>query len=270
MLEKADEIGAHCLSGAVLDPRALRELIPDFETQAPLDTPVTADAVYFLTRENQFRLPVNPPFLRNHGNYIISLNRFVKWLGGLVEQAGVNIFTGFAGMEVLYHDGQVSGVRTDDKGIDRNGNPKSNFQPGYNLRAKVTVLAEGPRGSLTKQLIRFNDLDSGRNPQVYTVGVKELWDVPAGRVRRGQVMHTAGWPLNSGQFGGGFIYAPGRSMAGETNLPSGRVALRSYGSMSYAGLLSYIYADLKRDDPRVVRRRDLGIAGEAVKNPPLH
>ena len=159
----------------------LRELIPDFETQAPLDTPVTADAVYFLTRENQFRLPVNPPFLRNHGNYIISLNRFVKWLGGLVEQAGVNIFAGFAGMEVLYRDGRVSGVRTDDKGIDRNGNPKSNFQPGYNLRAKVTVLAEGPRGSLTKQLIRFNDLDSGRNPQVYTVGVKELWDVPAGR-----------------------------------------------------------------------------------------
>ena len=173
VLEKADEIGAHCLSGAVLDPRALRELVPDFAARgAPLDTPVTADAVYFLTREKQFRLPVNPPFLRNHGNYIISLNGFVKWLGGLVEQAGVNIFTGFAGMEVLYRDGRVSGVRTDDKGIDRNGNPKSNFQPGYDLHAKATVFAEGPRGSLTKQLIQARDLDSGRNPQVYTAGGK--------------------------------------------------------------------------------------------------
>src|SRR5689334_7611506 len=132
VLEKAGEIGAHCLSGAVLDPRALRELVPDFEARgAPLETPVTADAVYFFTSNGQFRLPFNPPFLRNHGNYIISLNRLVKWLGNLVEQAGINVFAGFAGMDVLYQDGRVAGVRTDDKRVNREGKPKANFQPGY-------------------------------------------------------------------------------------------------------------------------------------------
>jgi len=224
VLEKASEIGAHCLSGAVLDPRALRELIPDFEAQgAPLETPVTGDAVHFLTARHQFRLPVNPPFLRNHGNYVISLNAFVKWLGSLVEQAGANIFAGFAGMEVLYEGGRVAGVRTEDKGIDKNGTPKPNFQPGYDLKAKITVFAEGPRGSLTKQLIENRGLNAGRNPQVYTLGVKELWEVPAGRVARGQVMHTAGWPLSSRQFGGGFIYA-----LSDTRLSVGLVAGLDY------------------------------------------
>ena len=208
VLEKAGEIGAHCLSGAVLDPRALRELVPDFEARgAPLATPVTRDSVYYFTRGGDWRLPITPPFLRNHGNYIISLNKFAKWLGELVEYAGVSLFPGFAGMEVLYDGDRVVGVRADDKGIDRNGDRKPNFQPGYDLKAKVTVFAEGPRGSLTKQLVERMGLDRGCNPQVYTAGVKELWEVPAGRVTRGQVIHTAGWPLTSRQFGGGFVYA---------------------------------------------------------------
>jgi electron-transferring-flavoprotein dehydrogenase len=209
VLEKAGEIGAHCLSGAVLDPRGLRELIPDFSSQgAPLDAPVTGDSVYYFTERSQWKLPITPPFLNNHGNYVISLNKFVKWLGGLAEKAGVSLFAGFSGMEVLYEGGgRVVGVRTEDKGLDKNGKPKSNFQPGINLRAKVTVFAEGPRGSLGKQLVAQQGLDRGCNPQVYTLGVKELWEVPPGRLERGQVIHTAGWPLASSQFGGGFIYA---------------------------------------------------------------
>jgi electron-transferring-flavoprotein dehydrogenase len=208
VLEKAGEIGAHCLSGAVLDPRALRELVPDFESQgAPLETAVTADAVYYLTAASSWRLPMNPPFFNNHGNYIISLNKFVKWLGERVEREDVNLFAGFAGSEVLFEGERVVGVRTDDKGVDRDGRRKPNFQPGYDLRAKVTVFAEGPRGSLTKQLVKRLRLDRNRNPQVYAAGVKELWEIPAGRIRQGQVIHTAGWPLDSKHFGGGFIYA---------------------------------------------------------------
>ena len=208
MLEKAGEIGAHCLSGAVLDPRALSELIPDFERQgAPLESPVTGDSVFYFSKTGQWKLPINPPFFNNHGNYVISLNRLAKWMGERAEQAGISLFAGFAGTEVLYDGPRVVGVRTDDKGVDRNGNPKSNFQSGIDLRAKVTVFAEGPRGSLTKQLVSKLSLDRGRNPQVYSIGVKELWDIPAGRMKAGQVIHTAGWPLSSRQFGGGFIYA---------------------------------------------------------------
>ena len=208
VLEKAEEIGAHSLSGAVLDPRALRELLPDFEARsAPLDTPVTGDSVYYFTRNSQFKAPINPPFFHNHGNYIISLNRFVKWLGTQVEPTGVNLFPGFSGMEVLYDGNRVTGVRTDDKGVDKNGKPKSNYQPGYDLRAKVVVFAEGPRGSLTRQLVQKLKLDAGSNPQAYGIGVKELWDVPAGRLPKGRVVHTAGWPLTPKQFGGAFVYA---------------------------------------------------------------
>ena len=208
VLEKAAEIGAHALSGAVLDPRALRELIPDFEAQgAPLESPVTGDAVYYFTRKGQFKAPINPPFFHNHGNYLISLNKLVKWMAQQAERAGVTLFPGFSGMEVLYDGRRVAGVRTDDKGVDRNGNPKSNYQPGYDLRAKVTVFAEGPRGSLTKHLVAQFELDRGRNPQVHAIGVKEIWDVPAGRLPAGHVTHTAGWPLTPRQFGGGFFYA---------------------------------------------------------------
>lgn len=208
LLEKADQIGAHSLSGAVLDPRALRELVPDFEARgAPLESPVTRDSVLYLTRGGAWKLPITPPAFKNHGHYIISLNKLVQWLGGLVEKTGVSILPGTAGVEVLFDGSRVAGVRTDDKGIDRDGKQKPNFQPGYDLRARVTVFAEGPRGSLAKQLVSRLKLDQTSNPQVYTVGIKELWEIPPGRVARGEVIHTAGWPLTSRQFGGGFIYA---------------------------------------------------------------
>lgn len=205
VLEKAREIGAHQLSGAIMDPRGLRELVPDFEKSAPLDTPVTGDAVYYLTETGSFKLPITPPPLRNHGNYVISLNKLVKWLGGLVEKKGVNLFTQFAGKELLLEANGIAGVLTEDKGVDKNGKPKDNFTPGYELRAKVTVLAEGPRGSLTKELVNHFKLD-GLNPQVYGIGIKELWDVQPGRIGTGYVAHTLGWPLGSEIYGGGWIY----------------------------------------------------------------
>ena len=205
VLEKGREIGAHQLSGAVLDPRALAELVPDFAKTAPLDTPVTDDAAYFLTAKGSWKLPITPPPLRNHGNYVVSLNKLVKWLGGLVEQAGVNVFTQFAGAQLIHEGEAIAGVITEDKGRDKDGKPKDNFTPGYELRAKVTVLAEGARGSLTKDLVSKLKLD-GLNPQTYGIGIKELWDVQPGRIETGYVAHTAGWPLTSDIYGGGWIY----------------------------------------------------------------
>jgi electron-transferring-flavoprotein dehydrogenase len=206
VLEKAREIGQHCLSGALLDPRSMRELLPGFEMEAPLDAQVAREAVYFLTRGGKFKLPITPPPLRDHGNYVMSLNRFTKWLGSKVEEAGITIFTGFAGSELLVEDDRVVAVRTDDKGVDKSGERKANFEPGYDLRAKVTILAEGPRGSLTKALIGRFQLDRDRNPQTFGVGVKELWEVPAGRVVPGEVIYTLGWPLTSREYGGAWIY----------------------------------------------------------------
>jgi electron-transferring-flavoprotein dehydrogenase len=205
ILEKGRELGAHQLSGAVLDPRGLAELVPDFAKTAPLDTPVTDDAAYFLTARRAWKFPITPPPLRNHGNYIVSLSRMVKWLGGLVEQQGINIFTQFAGAELIYEGEAVAGVITEDKGRNKDGKPKDNFTPGYELRAKITVLAEGPRGSLAKHLVAGKNL-GGLNPQVYSVGVKELWEVPPGRIHPGWVAHTLGWPLDSSMYGGGWIY----------------------------------------------------------------
>ena len=205
VLEKAREIGAHQLSGAIMDPRGLHELVPDFEKSAPLDSPVTGDAAYYFTETSAHKLPITPPPLANHGNYIVSLNKLVKWLGGLVEKKGINLFTQFAGRELLYEKSGIAGVITEDKGLDKNGKPKDNFTPGYELRAKVTVLAEGPRGSLTKDLVARLKLD-GFNPQVYGIGIKELWDVQPGRIETGFVAHTLGWPFGSDLYGGGWIY----------------------------------------------------------------
>ncbi len=208
VLEKGRELGSHQLSGAVMDPRGLAELIPDFATSAPagaMDTPVTDDAAYFFTEKSSFKFPITPPPLANHGNYVVSLSKLVKWLGGLVEQKGVNVFTQFAGASLIYEREGLGGVITEDKGVDKDGKPKSNFTPGYELRAKVTVLAEGPRGSLTKQLVSKYKLD-GLNPQVYSIGVKELWEVPAGRVQPGFVAHTMGWPVPFDMYGGGWVY----------------------------------------------------------------
>ncbi|MBZ5570089.1 MAG: electron transfer flavoprotein-ubiquinone oxidoreductase [Acidobacteriia bacterium] len=206
VLEKAREIGQHCLSGALLDPRSMRELLPDFEKEAPLDAPVTKEAVYFLTKTGKFKFPITPPPMRDHGNYVISLNRFAKWMGEKVEATGITIFTGFAGSELLIEGDHVVGVRTDDKGVDKTGQQKGNFEPGYDLKAKVVILAEGTRGSLTKQLIARFQLDKDGNPQTYGVGVKELWEVPAGRIAPGEVIYTMGWPLTSREYGGAWIY----------------------------------------------------------------
>ena len=206
VLEKAREIGQHCLSGALLDPRSMRELLPGFEKEAPLDAQCNKEAVYFLTKTGKFKLPITPPPLRDHGNYVISINRFTKWLGSKVEEAGITVFTGFAGSELLYDGNRVAGVRTDDKGVDKQNQPKSNFEPGYDLKAKVTILAEGTRGSLTKQLVSKFDLMKDRNPQTYGVGVKELWEVPSGRIAPGEVIYTMGWPLTMKEYGGAWIY----------------------------------------------------------------
>ncbi|HZQ90811.1 MAG TPA: electron transfer flavoprotein-ubiquinone oxidoreductase [Terriglobales bacterium] len=206
VLEKAREIGQHCLSGALLDPRSMRELLPGFEKEAPLDAEVTKEAVYFLTEKSKFKFPIAPPPLRDHGNYVISLSRFTKWLGEKVEQAGITLFTGFAGSELLIEGQRVEGVRTDDKGVDKHGERKANFEPGYDLKAKITILAEGTRGSLSKQLVSAFQLDRDRNPQTYGVGVKELWEVPSGRIAAGEIMYTLGWPLTTKEYGGAWIY----------------------------------------------------------------
>ena len=207
LVEKGAEIGAHSLSGAVLDPISLKELIPDFkEKGAPVEAQVSEDHVYMLTGGGQFRLPIVPPPLQNHGNYVISLNQLVKWLGSQAEARGIDVLAGFPAAELLYEGDRVVGVRTGDKGIDKHGKKKSNFEAGVDLRAKITILAEGARGSLTKQLVSRLKLDAGKFPQVYTLGIKELWEVPKGRLAKGAVLHTMGFPLGTETFGGGFIY----------------------------------------------------------------
>ncbi|MCU1284992.1 MAG: Electron-transferring-flavoprotein dehydrogenase [Acidobacteriales bacterium] len=206
VLEKSRETAQHLLSGALLDPRSMRELLPGFEKEAPIDAEVVKEAVYFLTAKRKFKLPITPPPLRDHGNYVISINKFVKWMGEKVEAAGITVFNGFAGSELLIEGNRVIGVRTDDKGIDKEGNQKSNFEPGYDLKAKCVILAEGSRGSLTKQLVARFNLDKDRNPQTYGVGVKELWEVPNGRIAKGQVIYTMGYPLTTQEYGGAWIY----------------------------------------------------------------
>src|ERR1700761_4565725 len=213
VLEKAREVGQHCLSGALLDPRSMRELLPGFESEAPLDAEVTKESVYFLTKDKARKFPIVPPPLRDHGNYVISINKFVKWLGQKVEEAGITVFTGFAGSELLFEDdsrdpelARVTGVRTDDKGVDKQGQPKANFEPGYDLRAKITILAEGTRGNCAKQLIERLELEDFYHAQTYGVGIKELWEIPAGRVAKGEVIYTLGYPLTTREYGGAWIY----------------------------------------------------------------
>jgi electron-transferring-flavoprotein dehydrogenase len=205
VLEQGREIGAHQLSGAIMNPKALAELVPDFKQSAPLDTPVIDDAALFFTKGSSFRFPITPPPFKNKGNYVVSLSRMVKWLAGLVEKSGANLFTQFGGAQLIYEREGIAGVITEDKGVDKLGKPKDNYTPGYELRAKVTVLAEGPRGSLTKQLVEKKKLDN-INPQIYSIGVKELWDVQPGRIQPGYVAHTLGWPVPTDMYGGGWIY----------------------------------------------------------------
>jgi electron-transferring-flavoprotein dehydrogenase len=208
VLEKAREVGAHMLSGAMLDPSALKDLVPDFkEKGAPLASDVHEEQVYYLTRTGKIPFPVIPPPLQNHGNYIISLNRFVKWMGGLVEAEGVDLFAGFPASEILYENDRVVGVRTRDQGIDKHGAKKSTFEAGVDIRAKVTILCDGVRGNLTKQLVRRLALDAGKQPQLYAIGIKELWEVPKDRIKPGAVIHSLGYPLRMEEFGGAFLYS---------------------------------------------------------------
>jgi electron-transferring-flavoprotein dehydrogenase len=208
VIEKGAYVGAHILSGSVMDPRALKELMPDFVEQgAPLESPVKEDYFLYLTKTRAIRSPITPPPLKNHGYYIVSLNRLTAWLGEKCEEAGVNIFPEFPGADMLYdEDDRVVGVRTGDKGIDKEGKPKPNFEPGVDLRAKVTVLGEGPRGSLTKQLTQRLNLNNGREPQVYSLGIKELWELPDDRYSAGRVTHTLGFPSDAKTYGGGWVY----------------------------------------------------------------
>src|SRR5438094_5605888 len=234
VLEKGREIGAHQLSGAIMNPKALTELVPDFEKSAPLDTPVTEDAALLFTRGSSFRFPITPPPFKNKGNYVISLSKMTKWLGGLVEAAGVNVFKEFGGAELVYQGEGIGGVITEDKGLDKNGKPKDNYTPGYELRAKVTVLAEGTRGSLTKKLVTAKKLDN-INPQSYGIGIKELWDVQPGKIQPGFVAHTLGYPVPSSMYGGGWIYG----------LSNNRVSIRLVIALEYADPRCHPHAPLQ-------------------------
>jgi electron-transferring-flavoprotein dehydrogenase len=208
VLEKGSEIGAHILSGAVLEPRALAELFPDWkELGAPLNTPAAEDRLLFLTESRAWRLPT-PPQMANHGNYIISLGNLCRWLGAQAEALGVEIYPGFAAAEVLYdeNDGRVRGVATGDMGIGKDGAKTDAFQPGIELHARQTVFAEGCRGSLTKTLFERFALRDGVDPQTYGLGIKELWEIEPAKHRPGLVIHTTGWPLDARTYGGSFLY----------------------------------------------------------------
>ncbi len=206
VIEKAAEIGNHGISGAVMDPRAITELLPDWLASAPIESPVTSDELWFLTEGGKIKAPLTPPPLNNHGKYVASLQKMSKWLGEQAEAVGVQVFGEFPGQELLWDGDRVIGVRTGDKGVDHNGQPKSNYEPGADLLAKIVVLGEGPRGTLAKQAIPRLGLDDGRAPQVYAAGVKELWQLPDERFKAGSVIHTLGFPLPRETFGGGFIY----------------------------------------------------------------
>jgi electron-transferring-flavoprotein dehydrogenase len=216
VIEKAREAGLHQLSGALLDPSTLQDLIPDFESKgAPLGTPVDNDNIYFLTKESKIRLPITPPPFQNHGNYIISLSHLTKWLASQVEAEGIDLFWGFPGQHVLYdrppdayeHPPRIIGVRTGDRGLNKEGKPKGAFEPGADIHAKVTIFADGVRGHLTKQLYRDLQIGLGAEPPQYAIGIKELWDVPKDRLKPGTVIHTLGYPLRQEEFGGSWLYA---------------------------------------------------------------
>ncbi|MBI4430439.1 MAG: electron transfer flavoprotein-ubiquinone oxidoreductase [Candidatus Omnitrophica bacterium] len=207
LIEKAKSAGVHQLSGAVMDPSSFRDVLSDLGVEDPnLGTRVGDDHFYFLSSTQAFKLPFTPPSLRNHGNYIISLSELTAWLAQKAEQQGIDIFFGFPGQEILFEGDRVAGVKTGNKGIGRDGNRKSNYEPGVKIRAKVTVFGEGVRGSLTKVLVSRLGLDEGRRAQVYATGLKEIWKVLPEKHTLGCVMHTMGFPLGSSTFGGGFIY----------------------------------------------------------------
>ncbi len=207
VVEKGSEIGAHILSGAVLDPRALEELIPDWRDKgAPLNTPAGDDRFLMLTKGRAIRLPT-PPQMNNHGNYVVSLGNLCRWLAEQAEALGAEVYPGFAAAEVLYHDdGRVKGIATGDMGIGSDGQPTANHEPGMELHATYTLFAEGCRGSLTKTVMKRFDLNEGTDPQIYGIGIKELWEVDAAKHHPGRVVHTIGWPMDGSTYGGSFLY----------------------------------------------------------------
>ncbi len=216
VIEKGREAGIHQLSGALLDPSTLHDLIPDFAAKgAPLGTPVDNDNIYFLTETGKLRLPLTPAPFQNHGNHIISLSSFTKWLASQVEAEGIDLFWGFPGQHVLYDEAtapgaerrRVIGVRTGDRGIGKDGKPKGAFEPGADIHAKITIFADGVRGHLTKQLHDQLQIGIASEPAQFAIGIKELWDVPKDRLKPGTVIHTLGYPLREEEFGGSWLYA---------------------------------------------------------------
>ena len=225
LIDKAAELGAHSLSGAVMDPKALNALLPEWRTmepKAPVEAEVHDDYLLWLTERGGFKAPFTPPPLKNHGNYVISLNKMVGWLGGVAEEKGIQVFPGFPAAKLQRDGAKVQGVQLADSGVGKDGQQKGNYEPGGILAAKMTVLTEGTRGSLTKQLVEDLNLQ-GKNPQVYGIGVKEVWEVPAGQCPPGLVVHTIGYPLDAKTFGGGWVYGMGESSDGKNLVSVGLV-----------------------------------------------
>ena len=240
VLEKGSEPGAHILSGAIMDPKALTELIPNWkELGAPLNQPVTDDAYVFLGEKSGFRVPnaILPPFADNHGNYIVSLGAVTKWMAEQAEALGVEIFPGFSAAEVLYNeDGSVKGVATGNLGVGKDGEPMESFQLGMELLGKYTVFAEGARGHLGKQLIEKFKLDAGKDPQSWGIGIKELWEIDPSRHQPGFVMHTAGWPMDADTYGGAFLY----------HLEGNKVAIGFVTGLGYANPYLSPFEEMQR------------------------
>ena len=240
VLEKGSEVGAHILSGAVIDPRALNELLPDWQQRnAPLNAPVTEDRFLFLTGGGSYQVPnfLLPGCFRNHGNYVVSLGNVCRWLGQQAEGLGVEIFAGFAAAEILYGDnGNVRGVATGDMGVGRDGKPTANFQPGMELHARYTLFAEGCRGHLGRRLQDRYHLRAGVDPQVYGIGLKELWEIQPAKHRQGLVVHTAGWPLATDTYGGSFLY----------HLENNQVAIGFVVGLGYANPYLNPYEEFQR------------------------
>lgn len=205
VLEKGAEVGAHGFSGAIVDPRGFRELFPEKFDQIPFEAEVGAEHLWWLTEKRARSLPEPPP-MQNHGSYVASLGRLVKWMAKEAEALGVDVFCEFPGRELLMEGDRVAGVRTGDRGVGKDGRPKPNYEPGVDIRAGITLLGEGPRGTLAKQLDARLDLSADANPQVYAIGIKEVWELPRGRFEAGDIWHTMGWPLWPDLFGGGFLY----------------------------------------------------------------
>ncbi len=225
VIEKASTIGAHILSGAVIEPGPLDALLPNWrDSPPPVCVPATEDELWFLNKTSGRKFPILPPGMRNHGNFIVSLGAMCAWMAPQAEALGVEIYPGFAASETLHDDtGKVIGVRIGDMGVAKDGSPKAGYTPGIDIHAKVTVLAEGARGHLTKRLIKRFELDRDSDPQAYSIGIKELWQVPAGRTSPGKIVHTLGWPADNKTYGGSFLY----------HLDNDRIALGYVSGLDY-------------------------------------